>query len=115
MIGIGVDVLASLVRVSGDVRGFSVPGSIGVRVSPDKPLPMTTINCSVVDCATGFLNVHGGESHVWNLQIHTTEGQCGFEHNGTTKRSAITIISRGTDCRTLFVQPVVGEGKGAVS
>jgi hypothetical protein len=104
--GIGIDIQASLVRVSGDVRGFSVPGSVGVRVTGEKPLMLTNVNCTIVDCATGFVNASYGDSRSWSIQIQTTAGQVGFENRGETGRSNIYLMSRGKDFRTLCKPPL---------
>lgn len=104
--GIGLDIHANLVRATGDIRGFTRAGSIGLRVNHEKPFLMTTLDFTIVDCATGFVDGHGGDTQDWRIKIQTGENQKGFCLSGKNLRSSIQIMSRGKDYSTHMQLPV---------
>lgn len=98
--GIGLDIQANRVRVSGDIQGYSQSESIGARISGEKYLMMTDLRLSIADCDTGFVNECSGDSHHWDVSVQVAEGQRGFRNEGKITRSDVSIRPRNADWKS---------------
>ncbi len=103
--GIGIDVQATRVRASGDVQGYSTEDGIGVRVSGEKYLTMTDLNFTTSNCGVGFVNECNGDSQHWHIVTNAEKNQLGFQNNAKITRSTVSIMSRNSDWKSLFMRP----------